>query len=212
MSGDYSQWALPHELEELKKSKSKLDVSSAENRVTDPLRLAAGEDTPLASQYTNGLYNEKMPEAIPSRGARGWKNVLAEWKWFTAMMMPFSMAIIIYFVPASQGQLNTVSKDMDGKLEIEKAARAGQNEAVKAQIGALQGAVGDIKEEQRESRKDIKEVLRLIQGHTTPVPAPYVAENVTPQVVIQPETKKKQVRSVKKPAPVAAKPLGILGF
>ena len=128
MSGDYSLWAMPHELEEIAAKKMKPETSSAENRATDPLRPAAGGDTPLASQNTklNGSsYNETMVENIPSRSAKGWRNVVAEWRWTAAMLGPFGTVLIaglmLYFIPASRGDLDIVRKDMDVKLEIVKA-------------------------------------------------------------------------------------------
>jgi hypothetical protein len=160
-----------------------IETSDVRNRGNDPARLAAAEDPALASHHNkpNGAsYNEAMVESIPSRGHGSWGAVVTEWKWIAAILSPFGLALALYFIPATKGELESVKSDAASRLEIAKAGISGQQEAVKAKIDALQSLITDTRDEVKGIRGDLKAILQRLPDRSDPPayfpPAPLPAK------------------------------------
>jgi hypothetical protein len=184
-----------------------LSTSGEVAGATQQPHLAAAEETALASQRVNGLYNEDAVESIPSSDQKGWSAIVAEWRFVAAILAPFGLAIALYFIPATKGELDNVRADAASHLELVKANTSGQFQAVSVRIDALQNTLSDTKTDVKEMRGDLKEILKRL-----PDPRQYDLHQI---VAATPAAKDRQDdppslpivrKSVKKPKPVAVKP------
>jgi hypothetical protein len=101
-----------------------------------------------------------MVADIPSTDQKRWKTVVSEWKFIAAILAPFGVAIALYFIPATKGELEGVKTDTAAKLELAKANTAGSLQAITAKVDALQSTITDTKSDVKEMRGDLKELLK----------------------------------------------------
>lgn len=170
-------------------------------------RLAAAEETALASQHMNGVYNESGGDAIPSSDQSLWKVIRAEWRVIGMVLSPFALALAVYFVPATQGGLDGVRTEAAAKLELTKTDIGGQLNQVKTelngQIAVITTRINGLQETLTHTQSGVDELLR----RSAPPPRQYDSPQIAASSSAPPQDNPPQeARRATKKKPIAAKP------